>query len=392
MLRERPRHRNAMAKRCRAAAAAIASGLALLCAATAAEARPAHNVILFLGDAGGLPTLSAAGVYAHDRPLSLFIQSMPHVGLSETSALNHWVTDSAAGMTAIVTGRKTNSGMNSVLPAADGTGITPVKTILEYAEQHGLSTGVMTNMPIWDATPAACYAHVASRTDKDEIFRQLLAPRYGDGVDILIGKDRAAADAAYAKAGMTAAQAFTRAGYLYSDDPAALSRQTRRAAIIRDQDYAPIPTVEAAITSLSRNRKGYFLMVEWDMHTNDLQGGLRHAVEMDDMIRAVSKKVGKDTLILFVADHSYDLKMLAGTRDHPFAEQLAMPRGTVGRPAIAADEHGAHTGEEVVAAAMGPGSERVKGFFPNTWLFKVMMSAFGWTIDREDRRELTSGS
>jgi alkaline phosphatase len=363
----------------RRSALAYALGMALLCAAGPVEARPARNVILFLGDAGGLPTLSAAGIYAHDRPQSLFIQSMPNIGLSDTSALNHWVTDSAAGMTAIVSGYKTNSGMNSVIPSADGKTVTPVKTILEYAEQRGLSTGVITNMPIWDATPAACYAHVGKRSEKDEIFRQMLAPRFGNGVDILIGKDRAAAEAAFATSGKTAAKAFADAGYLFSDDPSVLTPETRRAAIIRDEDYAPVPAVEAAISSLKRNRKGYFLMVEWDMHTNKLQEGLRHAVEMDDMIRKISATAGKDTLILFVADHSYDLKLLSGTRDRPLADQLSTPQGD--RPVIAADTKGAHAGEEVVAAAMGPGAEGVKGFFPNTWLFKVMMSAFGWKAD-----------
>ncbi|MBO9526698.1 MAG: alkaline phosphatase, partial [Sphingobium yanoikuyae] len=49
----------------------------------------ARNIILFLGDAGGVPTLNAAGIMAHDRPQSLFIQSMPHVGLSDTSALDN---------------------------------------------------------------------------------------------------------------------------------------------------------------------------------------------------------------------------------------------------------------------------------------------------------------
>jgi alkaline phosphatase len=363
----------------RSSALALAAATALLSANSQVQARPARNVILFLGDAGGLPTLSAAGIYAHNRPQSLFIQSMPYIGLSDTSALNHWVTDSAAGMTAIVTGYKTNSGMNAVIPTADGTGITPVKTILEYAEQRGLSTGVITNMPLWDATPAACYAHVARRTDKDEIFRQLLAPRFGDGVDILIGKDRGSADAAFAKMGTTTDRAFARAGYLFGQDPSVLTPKTRRAAIIRDEDYAPIPAVQATIASLSRNRKGYFLMVEWDMHTNKLQDGLRHAVEMDDMIRKISATAGKDTLILFVADHSYDLKLLSGARDRPLAEQLASPPGE--RPVIAADTTGAHAGEEVVAAAMGPGAQGVKGFFPNTWLFSVMMSAFGWKAD-----------
>jgi alkaline phosphatase len=37
-----------------------------------------------------------------------------------------------------------------------------------------------------------------------------------------------------------------------------------------------------------------------------------------------------------------------------------------------------HTAEEVPVVAMGPGSERVKGFMSNTDIYRVMMSAFGW--------------
>ncbi|WP_256731289.1 alkaline phosphatase [Sphingomonas sp. dw_22] len=340
------------------------------------QGRQARNVILFLGDAGGLPTLSAASIYAHDRPQSLFIQSMPYVALSDTSALDSWVTDSAAGMTAIVTGHKTNNGMSSVIPSTNGT-VTPVKTVLEYAEERGLSTGVITNMPIWDATPAACYAHVAKRSDKDEIFRQLLAPRYGDGVDILIGKDRDAAEAAFTRTGRTAAETFAGSGYLFGDDPSVLTPKTRRAAILRDEDYAPIPAVEATISSLSRNPKGYFLMVEWDMHTNDLKKGLTHAVEMDNLIRRVSEVVGEDTLILFVADHSYDLKLRSGKRGQPLADQIAADNPDQPK-VVAADAKGAHAGEEVVAVAMGPGADSVRGFFSNTQLFNIMMAAFGW--------------
>ena len=112
----------------------------------AAETR-AKNVILFLGDAGGIPTLNVAGIYAHNRPLGLFLQSMPYLALSDTSSLDNWVTDSAAGMTAIVTGHKTNNGMLSLLPGLDGAAGQPVKTILEYAEERGLATGVVTNRP-----------------------------------------------------------------------------------------------------------------------------------------------------------------------------------------------------------------------------------------------------
>ena len=34
-----------------------------------------------------------------------------------------------------------------------------------------------------------------------------------------------------------------------------------------------------------------------------------------------------------------------------------------------------------MVAARGPGAERVRGFFPNTYLFQVMMAAYGWKPD-----------
>lgn len=363
--------------------ASVVAGMMLACSAIAAQAQEARNVILFLGDAGGVPTLSAGGIMAHDRPQSLFIHSMPNMGLSDTSALNNWVTDSGAGMTAIMTGRKTNGSMISVLPSGADGAVTPVKTFLEYAEEKGLSTGIVTNMKIWDATPAACYAHVASRKNQDEIFKQMLAPRFGDGVDILIGKGRSDAIASFAKRQTTAEQAFAQAGYVFGDDPT-IVHGAKRAAVLRDNDFAPIPAVEATIAQLARNPKGYFLMVEWDMHTDNLANGLKHVVEMDDMIRRVSAVAGKDTLILFTADHSFGLRMGGGKRSTPLAEQYAAeaakPGATLANNPIISVEDG-HTGEEVITTASGPGSEKVRGFFANTKLFDFMMAAVGWTKD-----------
>src|SRR3954464_1079076 len=81
----------------------------------------AKNVIIFLGDAGGLSTLNAASIHGYKEPRALYIQRMPHIGLSETSSTDSWVTDSAAGMTAIVTGRKTANGVISQAPMAEGS-------------------------------------------------------------------------------------------------------------------------------------------------------------------------------------------------------------------------------------------------------------------------------
>lgn len=66
----------------------------------------------------------------------------------------------------------------------------PLKTILEYAEEHGLSTGVVTNSSVLSATPAACYAHVNDRKNEPDILKHLLNPRFGDGVDAVIGGGR----------------------------------------------------------------------------------------------------------------------------------------------------------------------------------------------------------
>lgn len=366
---------NPMSPRSRAWRMRLPLACLLACASILpAQAQEARNVILFLGDAGGVSTISAAGILANDRPQSLHIQSMPHVALSGTSALDQWVTDSAAGMTAIMTGRKTNNAMVSVVPSATAGEVVPLKTLLEYAEERGLATGVVTNMKIWDATPAATYAHVASRGDKDEIFRQMLAPRFGNGVDIVVGKGRGDAIASFAKRGTTADAAFAKAGYRFGED-AALVNGSGRAAVLRDADFAPLPVVEATIAQLARNPKGYFLMVEWDMHTDNPRDGLRHVIEMDDMIRRISKVAGKDTLILFTADHSFGLRMTGGDRKTPLATQYTAEPGSA-RPVISVED--SHTGEEVVVAASGPGADKVRGFLPNTRLFDIMRSAFGW--------------
>ena len=168
------------------------------------SAERARNIILFIGDAGGLPTLNAASLYGYDRPQALFIQKMPNIALMDTSTASNWVTDSAAGMTAIVTGRKTNNGVlsqadDAVRGKQDGARL---KTILEYAEERGLSTGVITNDAVTGATPAACYAHSNNRSDTAGIIAQLGTPLAGNGVDLVLGPGRSAIYKAAAAAGL----------------------------------------------------------------------------------------------------------------------------------------------------------------------------------------------
>jgi alkaline phosphatase len=351
----------------------------LPCLATAAEPL-AKNVILFLGDAGGIPTLNAAGIRAYDKPQALYLHTLKNIALSDTSSRDRWVTDSAAGMTAIVAGEKTNNGMLSLRPAEGSAPEKSLKTILEYAEERGLSTGVVTNMPVWDATPAACYAHVSSRKSTAEIFEQAVHPRFGDGVDILIGADRKGLSAATEKAGWNLQSALRDAKYNVYASPSEIPADAARAASIYDgEDFVPGPVISNVLKSLARNPKGFFLMVEWDMHTNHLIKGLDRAIVMDNLIRRIAAEAPADTLIVFAADHSFDLRLRGGKKGEPLAAQvdaqLASPT-PVEKPVIRVDD--SHTGEEILVAAQGPGAERLRGFIPNTEIFHVMMAAYGW--------------
>lgn len=355
--------------------------LVLLLALTNAlsAGKTARNVILLVGDAGGISTLGAASIYAHDKPQSLYIQGMPHVGLAETSSLDAWVTDSAAGMTAIVTGRKTANGMLSMLPSKAPREGAALKTILEYAEERGLATGIVTNMPVWDATPAACYAHAGSRQDMAAIFRQFFSPRYGDGVDVLVGKDLNDLSAGLNLDPGGLETLFRRSGYRFFSHPSKFTEAHNRAASVYDgDDFDPVPLVSTVLEILTRNTQGYFLMIEWDMHTQQLRQGLDRAVVMDKLARFAAEKATPDTLVLYCADHSFGVLFRGGSKNWPLASQLEsvsmMPPAL--NPIIGVDP--VHTGEEVLVAARGPGSEQVRGLMPNTQIFRIIMDAYGW--------------
>jgi alkaline phosphatase len=361
--------------------------LLLLCVAFSASAqRHAKNVILLLGDAGGVATLNAASIHGHGEPQALFIQQMPNIALSDTSTAKEWVSDSAAGMTAIVTGVKTINGVIAQGPDAvrkqqDGR---TLKTILEYAEEKGLSTGVVTNMTVTDATPASCYAHANDRKQYSRIFQQLLDPRFGNGVDVLIGPGRSEVEKALQADGLGIDSLITKAGLEQYASIDAIPEDADRAIAIFEtrKDFSLPQAVERAVKILSRNPKGYFLMVEGDMHTDDVDAGLKRTLELDDIARSLNDQVSRDTLLLYTADHSFDIRTHSGKRGEPLMsaeEALAPSKGPFLGKAVRRD--GTHTGEEVIVAAQGPGSDRVRGYMPNTQIFRVMMDAYGWKAD-----------
>lgn len=345
----------------------------------------AKNVILFLADAAGVSTLNGASLMAYGEPLKLHIQQWPYLGLSETSPVDQFVSDSANGMSSIMTGVKTRNGVisqaaDAVRGKQDGA---PTKTLLEYAEEHGLLTGVITSQSIADATPAAAYAHSNDRGKWGEIFPQAFTPRFGNGVDVMFGAGRRKIGEQLAARGTSfdkLAKEHRRPIYATLD---ALDAKNQRPVVVGDDMDVRAATLKA-LDLLQKSPTGYLLVVEWDAHTDDPRDGLQNVANFDRLISEVESRVDlADTLLLFTADHSFGLQVDGGARGQELLEGYEGWKASGGKDDIIRLKNllvnDTHTAEEVPALAIGAGAERVRGYFPNTHLFKVMMDALGWT-------------
>jgi alkaline phosphatase len=283
---------------------------------SAEQPRKARNIVLFLADAAGVSALNAASLLGYGEPLKLRIQQWPHLGLSETSPVDSFVSDSANGMSSIVTGVKTRNGVisqsaDAIRGKRDGS---PTKTLLEYAEERGLLTGVVSTQSIADATPAATYAHSNDRRKWAEIFVQAFSPRYGDGVDVLFGAGRRSIGEQL-EAANTSFDKLSRDHRrpIYSS-LADISSANPRPVVVGDSVDAHEATLKA-LDVLEDSPNGYLLVVEWDAHTDDPRDGLRNLVDFDRLIAEVEKRVDlSDTLLLFTADHSFGLQVDGGHR------------------------------------------------------------------------------
>jgi alkaline phosphatase len=373
----------------------LASVLAASLLASAAHAqgqpRQARNVILFLADAGGVSAVNAASLLGYGEPLKLHIQQWPHLGLSDTSPVDAYVSDSANGMSSIMTGVKTKNGVIS--QAADAvrgeTDGAPTKTLIEYAEERGLRTGVITTQAITDATPAATYAHSNDRGKWGEIFPQAFSPRFGDGVDVLIGAGRQRIGEQLAAAG-TSYEALSRDHRPIYSGLDQVPDSSTRPVVVSDQIDLRAATLRA-LDVLQGSPNGYVLVVEWDVHTNDPRKGLQNIVDFDRLIAEVESRVDlHDTLLLFTADHSFGIQVDGGSPGDDLLEGYDdwKARGS-DEPVVRLENvlvNDSHTAEEVPALAIGAGAERVRGYFPNTYLFQVMLEALGWQADGASSR------
>lgn len=134
----------------------------------------ARNLILFLGDGMGIPTVTATRILKGQlsgqsgEETQLEMDKFPYLALSKTYNTNAQVADSAGTATAYLCGVKANEGTVGVSAAAvrsqcNTTKGNEVTSILRWAKDAGKSVGIVTTTRVNHATPSAAYAHCVDR-------------------------------------------------------------------------------------------------------------------------------------------------------------------------------------------------------------------------------------
>lgn len=326
------------------------------------KAKKPKNIIFLIGDGMGVSHVFA-GLTANKG--HLFLENFKHVGFSKTQSADSYITDSAAGGTALSTGHKTKNGAIGV-----DSQNKPVKTILEEAEEKGLATGLVSTSSITHATPASFIAHQAGRSMYEEIAADFLKTEIdvfiGGGIDHFSKR----------KDGRNLMEELKTKGYQVKTDMkeidkvengklAGLTAPVHNGRMAERGDMLPIAT-KTAINILDNNKKGFFLMVEgsqidWGGHASSTVYVVEDMLDFDKVIGQTLDFAEKDgeTLIIVTADHE--------------TGGMALTGGNIGNGVVkAAFPTGDHTAVMVPVFAYGPGAEEFSGIMENTDIFFKM--------------------
>ena len=296
----------------------------------------------------------------------LSFDHFPNVALSKTYNSNQQTPDSAGSMSAIMTGEKTRAGVISVnrhsrrndCRSSQGQSL---QTFLEYAEQSGKSTGVVTTTRLTHATPAATYAHspergwegdskmsaAALQEGCKDIASQLIDFPYGDGLEVALGGGRRY----FLPDTMFDPELIDRKGqrkdgrdltqeWLVGSNSAYVWNQTQFDSLNLEEtdhllglfnyshmqyeaDRSLDPGGEPSLTEmttkaielLKKNQQGYLLVVEGGRidhahHAGNAYRALTDTIELSRAVTAALEKTDRnDTLIIVTADHSHVFTM-----------------------------------------------------------------------------------
>ncbi|MFC0878170.1 alkaline phosphatase [Saccharicrinis sp. FJH2] len=326
------------------------------------EGKKPKSIILLIGDGMGIAEIQAGMTV--NKGL-LYLNYFKNTGFSKTYSADNYITDSAAGGTALSSGHKTKNGMIAMAPDS-----VPVETILEIAEKLGKSTGLVSTSSITHATPASFIAHQASRN----MYEDIAADFMNTDFEVIIGGGYD--NFAKRKDGRNLLKKFKDEGYQVMTDMneiekvkdgklVGLTATGHNPPFDERGDMLP-RAAETAIDILDNNKKGFFLMVEgsqidWGGHANNTDYIVGEMLDFDYTIGEALKFAVKDknTLVIITADHETGGMAIAGGSYSEGEIQAAYTTKS-------------HTGVMVPVFAWGPGSEEFRGIMDNTEIFKKM--------------------
>ncbi len=329
------------------------------------KGKKAKNIILFIGDGMSVAHRTAArvlskGITEGKYHGKLAMDDMPHMALVGTSGVDSIITDSANSASAYATGHK--SSVNALGVYADRTpdplDDPRVETISEYVKRtRKMAVGIVTDSEVQDATPAAMAAHTRRRATKDEITQML----FDADVDVLMGGGSAyflpmLTPGSKRKDNTDFFNVFRNTGYTIATTKAELSDAASNPKTMKllglfhtgnmdcaldnlflckgTTDKFPeqpslVQMTESALKVLSRNKNGFFLMVEGALidkksHPLDWERAVLDTIQLDKAVE-VGKEFAKkrnDTLILVVADHTHGISIVGTIDDNKEAEEM----------------------------------------------------------------------
>lgn len=321
------------------------------------------NVILLIGDGMGL-TQVYAGYTANRGKLNLL--QMINIGLSKTSSADSYITDSAAGGTAMATGRKTNNRYIGV----DATGVKH-PAIPDLVQRYGMESALISAGDITDATPAAFYGHQSDRAMEEDIARDFLQ----SPVSIMIGGGLEHFE--QRKDSLPLTTLLQQKGYTFSRQFSEIDNMRSRKWLLLD-DAAVVPMLKGrgdflsrsllkAMHTLQDNRNGFFIMAEGAQidvggHARNLPYNTTEMLDFDKAIGAAMEfaDTNGETLVIVTADHETGgLSLLDGD----------IAQGYVNGHFSTND----HTAVMVPVYAYGPHSLDFRGVYENTEIFEKIM-------------------
>ena len=300
--------------------------LAVLCQPAFATQSPENlnspkNIIMVVGDGMGPSFTTAYRMFADDPNTAEVEQTVFDrllVGMASThpDSDTGYITDSAAGATALSTGVKTYNGAIGV-----DANKQPVQTVLELAKIQGRKTGIAVTSQINHATPASFGAHNESRQNYDQIADSYFDTKIngqfvfdvmlGGGWKYFIRDDR------------NLVEQFKAAGYQYVDDITQLDSVragTPLLGLFADSgmpwaldsaNNMRLPALTKAAIRQLENDQGYFLLIEasqvdWAGHGNDIGSSMAEMHDLAVALEWLEQYLIKtpDTLLVVTADHS----------------------------------------------------------------------------------------